>query len=166
MSTNDYGYPKTGMLTESLIGTSTGTKAVQTANDFRRFKTYKGLPPDGEPGIFLGWDANHQPWTLVWQPEDGIRNGYWGAVGWERDNESVQPDRAMYKALKEQWADFIVEWAFSPVCPPLKVWPEEARTNQDSGATLQDWKHKFANELYKKSVLNKSTTRMMPKRGI
>jgi hypothetical protein len=147
-------YPKTRLLSETLIGTSKGTHAVQRANNYKRFTTYKGLPPDGEPGVFLGWDKDHQPWTLVWQVETSC----WGAVGWERDNESVQPDRAVYRSLRDHQRDFIVQWAFSPVCPPMKVWPEEARTEMDSWTNLQNWKEQFQNELYKKSVLTKSTT--------
>jgi hypothetical protein len=75
---------------------------------YGKFRVYKGLPPDGEPGTYLGWDADHNPYTLQWY------GGCWCASGWS-------DDRPICYSLRESRADLIVAWAHSPVCDPVRV---------------------------------------------
>jgi hypothetical protein len=104
------------------------------ARDYR-FKTYQGLPPDGEPGFYFGFDAEHRPWILNWRPD--IAGGCWGAMGYAW-NDNHQFDMPEFRLCIDNYKDFIKEWAFSPVCEDIA--PKlDAEELADVHHTRGDW---------------------------
>ena len=84
------------------------------------FETRSGLPPDGEPGQFFGFDENGAAYILRWQK----RNGFWGAVGFDPDSfDSPIGDSPLLIAVRGDKAHFIKTWSRAPalwsdVLPP------------------------------------------------
>jgi hypothetical protein len=100
-----------------------------------RFKTYPGLPPNGEPGLYIGFDQDHRPWILSWMPE--VAGGCWAALGFSF-NKNHQCDLPEHRLCTDNYRDFVKEWAHSPVCEPIapKLQEEELA---DAYRATQDW---------------------------
>jgi hypothetical protein len=84
-----------------------------------KFERFDGLPPDGEPGQFFGFDKDGRAFILRWvrpQFEDG---GFWGAIGFEAASGHSRRD---FEPVSFQCRGDhrITHWAAAP-----HVWPAD-----------------------------------------
>lgn len=52
------------------------------------YKERDGVPPNGEQGYFLGYDADRQPYLLMWSSRGG---GAWMAVSFDKTPDGGMP---------------------------------------------------------------------------
>jgi hypothetical protein len=80
------------------------------------YKEFDGLPPNGESGYFLGYDADLQPYILKWNTRTG---GFWMAAtlddatagdwgGAEPIAHALGPD---HRVQIKKWAALPVRWS-------------------------------------------------------
>lgn len=74
------------------------------------FETHEGLPPDGEPGTYFGFDADGNVWLLRWQVLRPSARGVWTAIGFEAGRQF----HPTVRLLREENTAFIVRWAAAP----------------------------------------------------
>ena len=71
-----------------------------------KFEMFDGWPPDGEPGLFYGFDADCNSALLWWQ------DGNWYGVRWQFDLDRPVP-QAFLRGDGTQ--GFVVKWARAPM---------------------------------------------------
>lgn len=76
------------------------------------YRECDGLPHDGEPGYFLGYDEDHQPYILKWNTRG---NGFWMAAtlddvmgGAEPIAHALTPD---HRVQIKRWAALPLRWS-------------------------------------------------------
>lgn len=75
------------------------------------YKEFPGLPGDGEPGYFLGFDADLQPYVLKWRSGE---HPCWLAATLDDAPEAFGAGPIVH-ALIDSNAGKIVKWATLPV---------------------------------------------------
>lgn len=81
-----------------------------------RFETHAGWPPDGEPGLFFGFDGDWNAAVLMWI------DGRWTGVRFQHDLRRPTPQAFQRGEGSEH---FVVCWARAPLCEPAVTTGEQ-----------------------------------------
>lgn len=81
------------------------------------YQKFPGMPGDGEPGYFLGFDDDLQPYILKWcvrsRVREGAPNGFWLATSF--NDEPYDTADPIVHALVENNAGKITSYAALPL---------------------------------------------------